>query len=116
VGVPIINSYQFGQIDIDGDTYRRDVIIFPDRVMPNWWREQGHSLTLEDLHAVLAEKPELLIIGLGRYALMKIPAETRLALSQHGVELLELPTHEACEQYNQLSGTRKVVAALHLTC
>jgi hypothetical protein len=116
VGVPVINSYQFGRIEIDGETYRRDVIIFPDRVVPNWWREQGHSLGLDDLRAVVEERPELLIIGLGRYARMTIPKETQLALRQHGIELLELPTHEACEQYNQLADTRSVVAALHLTC
>ena len=36
---PQIESYSFGEVVIDGKRYRSDVIVFPDRVKPNWWRE-----------------------------------------------------------------------------
>jgi len=36
-----IDSYQFGQITVDGISYSSDVIILGDTVQSNWWREQG---------------------------------------------------------------------------
>jgi hypothetical protein len=116
VGVPTIDSYQFGRIEIDGKFYRHDVIITPDRVISDWWREHGHSLTLNDISAAIAEKPALLIVGKGWYARMEIPEEIRLGLQALDIELLARPTGEACEQYNSLAAHRHVVAALHLSC
>ncbi len=65
MGVPQILSYKFGVINIDGKEYRRDVIVLPERVIPDWWRKEGHSLWQEDLQAVLTEKTDILIVGLG---------------------------------------------------
>ena len=50
--VPQIESYRFGHIVIDGQSYTRDVILLADRVIPNWWRKEGHALYPEDLAAV----------------------------------------------------------------
>jgi hypothetical protein len=111
-----ITSYRFGKIEIGDATYLKDVVILPDRVIPNWWREQGHSLSPNDLEVVFNHKPEVLIIGLGRYSRMKIPAETKGHISAQGIKLIALPTHEACEHYNQIAGKVTVIAALHLTC
>jgi hypothetical protein len=41
---PKIDSYKFGRIVIDGQAYSRDVIILPDRVIRDWWRDSGHIL------------------------------------------------------------------------
>jgi hypothetical protein len=111
-----IKSYQFGKIEIGDDIYHKDVILFPGRVIPDWWREQGHSLSIKDLEDVFAEDPEILIIGLGRYSRMKIPKETKDYIIDKGIELIALSTQEACEQYNQLADRSGVIAALHLTC
>jgi len=40
--------------------------VAPDRVVTNWWRREGHSLTLDDLDKVLDALPERLLIGIGR--------------------------------------------------
>lgn len=116
VTYPRIGSYRFGLITIDGVTYREDVIIFPDRVMPNWWRESGHSLSLKDLDPVLKNQPELLIVGTGAQRRMQIPSATSLKLDDLGISLIALPTNEACDEYNRLAQDTKVIAALHLTC
>lgn len=116
MGVPQILSYKFGVINIDGVEYRRDVIVLPDRVIPDWWRKEGHSLCLEDLQAELAEKPKILIVGLGHDSRMRIPTDTRDTLREANIELHALPTPEACEGYNQIAGKKRTVAALHLTC
>lgn len=116
MGIPRILSYKFGVINIDGKEYRRDVIVFPDRVLPDWWRKEGHSLGLMDLQAVLADKPEILIIGLGHSSRMGIPNNTKDTLRKENIDLYALPTAEACERYNQLAGKKRTIAALHLSC
>ena len=113
---PRIEAYQFGRITIDGQTYTRDLIICPDGIRPDWWRVEGHSLRPEDLEAVIGLQPEVLIVGCGRDDRLRVPQETRSWIRQRGIELIELPTGEACDRYNELAGQSKVIAGLHLTC
>jgi len=112
----MINSYSFGRIVIDGKQYDADVIIFPNRVEDNWWRKEGHQLSIEDLKQVLKEKPEVLVVGTGYVGLMKILPETQERLKSEGIQLIAEKTRKACEVYNQLSKSKRVIAALHLTC
>lgn len=116
MSVPIINHYRFGQITIDGVKYSRDVIIYPERVQDNWWRELGHSLSIEDLPDVLVTPPEVLVVGRGSVSRMTVPAVTIAELQAAGIEVIAQSTGEACQTYNRLSETRRVAAALHLTC
>ena len=43
----MIEEYKFGFIRIDGEEYRRDLVILPDKIIPDWWREKGHRLSLD---------------------------------------------------------------------
>jgi hypothetical protein len=113
---PRIDSYRFGEIIIDGQVYDKDLIITPHGITPDWWRAEGHSLSIPDLEVVLAAPPEVLIIGQGAYGRMEVPEATRRELTTAGVEVLAQRTAEACQSYNQLVGEKKVIAALHLTC
>ena len=90
--------------------------IFPDRVRDNWWRKSGHQLCLDDIAEVIAENPEVLIVGTGASGLMKVLPEVKEVIEAQGIKLIAEPTSEACNIYNQLSHSQKVVAALHLTC
>ncbi|KXB00080.1 hypothetical protein AKJ42_01810 [candidate division MSBL1 archaeon SCGC-AAA261C02] len=112
----MIESYSFGKIVIDGQRYTNDVIIFPNRVKDDWWRKEGHSLHPEDLEEVMEEEPEVLVVGKGHSGLVTIPEETKKFIESRGIDLIAKPTEEACEEFNELSKTKKVVAALHLTC
>jgi hypothetical protein len=121
-GKSVIEKYEFGQLRVDGKQYQHDVIIYPgnvpgrDRVNADWWRKEGHRLDEADLNEVLEAKPEMLVVGTGYYGRMKVPEETIEFLANSGIEVSVLPTKEACEKYNQLRASRKVVATLHLTC
>jgi len=112
----MIDAYQFGKVVVDGAAYTQDIIIFPDRVLENWWREEGHSLTAGDLETVFIAKPSLLIIGLGASSRMHIPAETLAAIRDVGIRVKALPTREACALYNEVKDGEHVIAGLHLTC
>jgi hypothetical protein len=112
----MIDSYDFGRIVIDGKHYNSDLIVFPDKVRDGWWRKEGHRLYVEDLKDVLEAKPEVLVVGTGYYGLMTVPSETRKHVESEGIELIAQKTTEACKTFNRLVKSRKVVAALHLTC
>lgn len=124
----MIERYEFGRIRIDGKEYSRDVIIYPGeqpsdatqgmpaRVDGSWWRKEGHRLDKTDLAEVVKAKPEVLVVGTGHDAQMKVPRETLDFLNSLGIEVHAAPTREACQKYNELRDVRKVVAALHLTC
>jgi len=111
-----IDSYKFGSITIEGKPYNKDLIICPDRIIVDWWRKQGHSLVLGDLGSIMDLKPEVIIIGCGAYGALKVPRQTRDWLAEKGIRLIDLPTRQACDQYNALCGSTRVVAGLHLTC
>jgi len=112
----VINSYDFGQIIIDGKHYSKDLIVFPGRVKAGWWRKKGHHLQIEDLKDALEAKPEVLVVGTGYYGAVVVPAETRKHVESEGIELIVQKTAEACITFNRLIESRKIVAALHLTC
>jgi len=112
-----IDSYEFGKIIIDGETYTSDCLIFQDHVEPDWRRREGHNLFADDLECVLAAEPEILVVGCGAYGVMQVSAEVRTLLQRKNIRMEALKTAEAAERYNELSAERRrVVAAMHLTC
>ncbi|KYH39891.1 MAG: hypothetical protein AYL33_007040 [Candidatus Bathyarchaeota archaeon B63] len=112
----MIESYTFGRIRIDGVTYTTDLIVFADHIKPNWRRIEGHKLHVEDIVDILRVKPEILVVGTGYYGFMKIPPETKKRLQIEGIRLIEEKTGEAYKIYNELSRSKRVVGAFHLTC
>jgi len=115
--MPLIKSYSFGSIVIDGVEYSKDVIIFPDgRIHNPWWRNQGHTLTLNDLDEMLLTKPEVIVAGTGAMGFMRPTAELTAFLAQHDIEFIAQHSSKAVETYNRLSGSLKVGGCFHLTC
>lgn len=112
-----IESYHFGEIVIGGREYKNDVMIYRGQVV-GWWRAEGHHLQLRDLDWLLEQEsqPEIIVLGRGRYGLVTVPDEVVKALEGRGIEVHIQNTREACETYNELVGSRRVAAALHLTC
>jgi len=112
-----IDSYQFGQIVVDGVSYSNDVIILGDTVQSNWWRKQGHLLSPEDIESVIAAKHSTLVVGCGASGLMKVTDQTQQVLQEHNIKLEVLDTHKAVQRFNEMSQAgANVAAALHLTC
>lgn len=111
-----IEGYSFGRITVGGQVHTADLIILPDRVVGGWWREAGHSLSVNDLAEVFAAKPEVLVVGSGAHGMMDVPEATRNAVEAAGIRLIVERTAAACDTYNRLSASARVAAALHLTC
>lgn len=112
----MIDSYGFGKIVINGEKYTSDVIIYPDRVDPSWCRKNGHLLSIEDLEDVLKEEPQTLIIGSGNMGLMRVSQEVRQLIEDKGIKLIVTKTMKACDEFNRIRETERVICALHLTC
>lgn len=117
VGTMEIEAYRFGYVRIYGVEYQRDVIVFPEKVLSDWWREDGHKLSLNDLTEVLEYNPEILVIGTGANGAMNVPRTLTDELESRGIDVLVAETDAAVEQFNEFTAAgRRAVAALHLTC
>lgn len=113
----LIQSYSFGSMRVGGKKYRQDLIIFPDHIKDSWWREEGHSLSLNDLKEVLRFQPDTLVVGKGASGIMKVPSEVKELLEEKGIKVITEETTQAYEIFNQLLREgNKVVGAFHLTC
>ena len=77
-----IDSYNFGQIVINGKKYTSDIIIFPDRVQDDWWRNESHELTLKDVTGIMSENPEILLVGTGAPGMIRVLPEVELYLHE----------------------------------
>jgi len=113
---PRIQSYRFGRMVVDGETYTQDLLILPDRVAANWWRKEGHRLDMEDLQEVLDAAPDVVVVGTGAYGRMQVPKETQRAVEVAGIELRVARTGQAWQTYNDLQEQRRTAGAFHLTC
>ncbi len=112
-----IDSYAFGRMVVDGETYTNDLLLLPGGVRPDWWRACGHSLYEGDLEEVIHAGPDVLVIGTGAHGRMSVPEETWEALTAAGVETIIETTGRAVEAYNRLAQEgRNVAGAFHLTC
>jgi hypothetical protein len=111
-----IDNYEFGSIVIDGRTYRSDLLIWPGHLKADWWRLEGHLLQLPDVAEALAAEPQVLVVGTGAYGRLEVGWELAAYLKDKGIDLVTLPTREACQSINELTGKRRLAAALHLTC
>ena len=112
----MIESYDFGRMEIEGRTYTADLILFPDKIRDSWWRETGHKLSLKDIEGVLQESPEVLVIGTGFHGLMKVDEEVKEHAQLKGITLVVEKTTQAVQSYNEIAPQKKTIGAFHLTC
>jgi hypothetical protein len=114
----MIDNYRFGNIIINKISYDKDVIIFPDKVQTNWWRKEGHYLQLEDIEKALEEvKPNNIVIGTGKFGLMRIDNGVNVYLEKQNIQLHAESTGKAIKIFNRLILIDdKVLGAFHLTC
>jgi hypothetical protein len=111
-----IERYSFGRITIQGKTYTSDVIIYPERVEPSWWRKEGHCLHIEDLKDALQSPVAAMVIGTGLLGRMRVSDNVLSHIKSTGMEVYVEKTPEAVQVYNEISAQMKAVACLHLTC
>jgi len=113
---PKIEKYNFGTIVIDGISYYKDIIIYPEGVYHPWWRKEGHKLFMPDLSPIQNIQLNVLIIGTGAFGMMNVSGNIQNEIKKMVGELRILKTGKAIKLYNELREQKRVSAALHLTC
>ena len=112
-----IESYSFGRIKIEGDIYKKDLIISEGKITSPWWRKEGHNLQWEDLEEKIAGESEVLVVGTGAFGGMKEQQALREQIENSGLSLHVAKTEEAVNIFNDLSEQGKnVTGVFHLTC
>lgn len=101
----MITRYSFGVMEIEGHVYRKDVIVLPDgSIHCPWWRASGHVLTSADIEPVWDCHPAVLVVGTGDSGMME-PDETFVReVEGRGIRLIVLPTAQAVQEFNKISG------------
>jgi hypothetical protein len=120
VGEMDVQFVSFGEIVFDGKSFDHDVIVEKGKVRR---RKKGLSKTYRDRfgHTPLSPDEDIpwsapkLVIGTGAEGRLPVMQEVRDLALERGVELVELPSPEAC-QLLQSSKRKKVNAIIHVTC
>ncbi len=114
----MIDSYSFGSIVVEGEEFRKDIMILPDRtVIHPWWRKSGHALEMSDIEPIVDSRPSLLIVGTGSPGLMQPDPTLTAELQAKGIATQVMPTPDAVAEFNNLVSQNKPCAAcFHLTC
>lgn len=113
----MIENYHFGSITIDGQKYDDDICITATGQVKERITENDHVFSQQEIAGLLAEKPEVIVLGTGQPGLARLSQEAEQEIVNQGVKFIIKPTEEAIKEYNQLTkGGRRVAALLHLTC
>ncbi len=113
----MIEDYRFGSMTVSGVRYQSDLKIIANRVAPDWWRQESHSVDVFDVEDILAVRPQFLVVGQGQPGRMQVTESLRVTLAAAGIQLIEEPTEVAIHIFNQLHAEgKRVAAAFHLTC
>ena len=101
-----------GWVRVGAEEYREGLVLLPDNVIKGWAPAGIDALTADDFAALLAHKPEIVLLGTGasqRFLHPRILAP--LTDARVGVETMD--TRAACRTFNILVAEgRRVLAAL----
>jgi hypothetical protein len=115
-----IHGVGFGWINIGGERYDQDRILYPEGVSPPWFRARRHLFQKEDLEEIVERyQPEIFILGTGWTGMMRVDGRAKRKARSLPLEWISAKTPQAVEIYNQIRRFQKekrVVVALHLTC
>ena len=110
----------FGQLEIEGQRYQRDVVIDGGAIRR---RDKGPSKALKGRarHTPLSAAEQIpwggkrLIIGTGAKGQLPISPDVREEAARRGIAIEALPTRDACRLLADLEPA-DVYAILHITC
>lgn len=112
---PLVESYGFGKLVVDGAIFKSDVIVTPGGVR-EWWRKSSHRVVPDDLPFTPGNLPALIVFGTGMFGRMVVTPEAEEYLRTQGVEFVAAATAKATGLYNQNRALRPTAACFHLTC
>jgi uncharacterized protein len=111
----LIRSYASDEVRVGETVLHRSFLISATQLVPEWRPERIEDLQPEDIEAIVALDPEIVILGSGMQ--QRFPETRWLAgLLSRGIGCEVMDTGAACRTYNVLvSEDRKVVGALMIS-
>ncbi|HWI12906.1 MAG TPA: Mth938-like domain-containing protein [Burkholderiales bacterium] len=105
-------SYGDGYVAVSGERYEHHLLLMPGRAVERWSVASFETLASGDFAALLALKPDVVVLGTGAALRFPHPSITG-PLTAAGVGIEVMDTRAACRTYNVLlSEDRKVLAAI----
>ena len=107
-----VSGYFDGGVEINGQPFDYSLLVLPESAPRAWPVASFEALTVEHFEQLLAEQPDVVILGTGERQRFVHPRLTAPLVSQRiGVECMD--TNAACRTYNILMGEgRKALLAL----
>ncbi len=107
----IIHAYGSQGILIRGENHAQGVLVSAEWLRSPWGPDRADALGLAHFDEVIAQKPEILLLGTGKRQHFPLELIQALRAAQLAVEVMD--TSAACRTYNiLLAEDRTVVAAL----
>ncbi|CDG84173.1 Mth938-like domain-containing protein [Janthinobacterium agaricidamnosum] len=107
-----VTGYDDSGVEINAVHYNKSLVVLPETAPRDWDVQTFADLTAEHFAQILADEPDVVILGTGarqRFVHPKLSAA--LTMRRIGVECMD--NHAACRTYNILMGEgRKVTLAL----
>lgn len=118
---PRIHDTGFGWIEVGGARYEHDIVIGLDGSVRKRKKKlskavygTSHRISLAEAQDVWCDGCEVLVVGSGQFGRAELSDEAAAFLVSHQVSVEVLPTSDAIQRWNQLSG--RVIALFHITC
>lgn len=106
--VNMIQHYQPNQVHVNQQTLNNSVIITQQHLLNDWPITHIDQLEQSHLDALLALRPEVLIIGTGEQQHFPPPKWFGYCI-EHGVSLEVMSNAAACRTYNVLTTEERIV-------
>lgn len=95
---------------VNGVRYETSLVVMPDRIADDWKVRNFESLARDNIEALAALNPELVLLGTGD--VLRFPDPRLLAnLTRAGIGAEVMDTRAACRTYNILAEEGRNVAA-----
>ena len=115
IGQNTFTAYGEGYVSVNTVRYVGNLIVLPERLIPDWIPGNFDSLSLADFELLATLDTEIILLGTGKQLRFPRPELMQpLIAVRKGLEVMDM--HAACRTYNVLINEgRKVAAALILS-
>lgn len=108
----VFTGYGEGYVSVNGTRYHTNLIVLPQRLIPEWTAAGFANLKMSDFERLASLEHEIILLGTGN-ALRFPPPELTQPLIRAGKGLEVMDVQAACRTYNLLiSEGRQAIAAL----
>jgi hypothetical protein len=118
---PKIDRTTFGSITVDGQVFKRDIIIRLSGKVKKRKKKlskavygTSHTISLDEAKHVYQKGARRLVVGAGQFGLVELSDEAAEYLEKQGCEVDLLPMKEALTAWNEAEGA--VIGLFHVTC